>query len=72
MLLVTGIDEYGDLIHGSTYQQLWNNLPKECNEYPDFTFDEYFQKPAPSYLPQHITLNYLEGLRNLPCIILYW
>ena len=36
--LFTDTDEYGEPAHGSMYQGLWTNAPKECYEFPDYTF----------------------------------
>lgn len=33
----TGLDEYGDPVHGSMYRYLWSNGPKECLEFADYT-----------------------------------
>lgn len=43
------------------YRHLWSNAPKECVEYPDYTFDEHVGKPIPSYLPREIQFDYLKG-----------
>ena len=55
------IDEYGEPVHGSMYQGLWGNGPKEGLELPDYTFDEHFGKPVPSYLPREAIYDYLKG-----------
>ena len=31
----TGLDEYGEPVHGSMYRYLWSNGPKECLEFAD-------------------------------------
>ena len=31
----TGLDSFGEPVHGSMYRHLWSNGPKECLEYPD-------------------------------------
>ena len=43
----TGLDEYGEPVHGSMYRYLWSNGPKECLEFADYTFEEHFGKPIP-------------------------
>ena len=46
----TGLDEHGDPVHGSMYRHMWINTPKEMDEFPDYTYDEHFSRPVPSYL----------------------
>ena len=48
-------------MHGSMYRNLWSNAPKECLEYPDYTFDEHFGKAIPSFLPREVLYDYLKG-----------
>lgn len=55
----TDTDEYGEPIHGSMYQGLWTNGPKECYEFPDYTFEDHFGKPIPSYPPREVFRDYL-------------
>ena len=57
--LFTDTDEYGEPIHGSMYQGLWTNGPKECYEFPDYTFEDHFGKPIPSYPPREVFRDYL-------------
>ena len=55
-------------MHGSMYQGLWTNAPKECYEFPDYTFEDHFGKPIPSYPPREVFYDYLTGenvLENL-------
>ncbi len=52
----TGLDQYGDPVHGSMYRYLWSNGPKECLEFADYTFDEHFGKPIPSFPPREVLL----------------
>ena len=40
---------------------LWSNVPKECLEFGNYTYDEHFGKPIPSYPPRPILLEYLTG-----------
>ena len=48
-------------MHGSMYQGLWTNAPKECYELPDYTFEDHFGKPIPSYPPREVLYDYLTG-----------
>jgi len=57
----TGIDEYGEPVHGSMYRYLWSNGPKECLEMANYTFDEHFKKPIPSFPPRIVLQDYLLG-----------
>jgi len=57
----TGTDEYGELVHTSMYRYLWSNGPKECLEFADYTFEEHFGKPIPSFPPREVLRDYLEG-----------
>ena len=55
------MDEVGDPVHASMYRHLWSNGPKECLEFADYTFDEHFGKPIPSYPPREVLYDYLLG-----------
>jgi trimethylamine monooxygenase len=57
----TGLDEYGEPVHGSMYRYLWSNGPKECLEFADYTFEEHFGKPIPSYPPRAVLWDYIKG-----------
>ena len=57
----TGLDESGEPVHGSMYRHLWSNGPKECVEFPDYTFEEHFGRPLPSFPPRAVLQNYLAG-----------
>lgn len=57
----TGLDEHGDPVHGSMYRFLWSNGPKECLEFADYTFDEHFGKPIPSFPPREVLYDYVTG-----------
>jgi trimethylamine monooxygenase len=57
----TGLDEHGDPVHGSMYRYLWSNGPKECLEFADYTFDEHFGKPIPSFPPREVLYDYITG-----------
>ena len=57
----TGSDQYGDPIHNSMYRYLWSNGPKECLEFADYSFDEHFGKPIPSFPPREVLRDYIIG-----------
>ncbi len=57
----TGLDQYGEPVHGSMYRYLWSNGPKECLEFADYTFDEHFGKPIASYPPRAVLADYIKG-----------
>ncbi|MGH3097102.1 MAG: NAD(P)-binding domain-containing protein [Streptosporangiales bacterium] len=57
----TGLDEHGGPVHGSMYRYLWSNGPKECLEFADYTFDEHFGKPIPSFPPREVLYDYVLG-----------
>lgn len=56
-----GVDEFGEPVHSSMYRHLWSNGPKECLELPDFTFDDAFGQPLPSYPPRAVIELYLKA-----------
>lgn len=43
------------------YRGLWSNGPKECLEYPDYTFEDHYKKAIPSYPPREVLYDYLQG-----------
>ena len=57
----TGSDQYGDSVPNSMYRYLWSNGPKECLEFADYTFDEHFGKPIPSFPPREVLQDYIIG-----------
>jgi trimethylamine monooxygenase len=57
----TGLDEYGEPVHGSMYRYLWSNGPKEGLEFADYTFEEHFGKPIASYPPRAVLRDYIVG-----------
>ncbi len=57
----TGLDEYGEPVHCSMYRYLWSNGPKEGLEFADYTFEEHFGKPIPSYPPREVLWDYIKG-----------
>lgn len=57
----TGLDAYGEPVHGSMYRYLWSNGPKECLEFADYSFEEHFGRPIPSYPPRAVLHDYIMG-----------
>lgn len=57
----TGLDASGEPVHGSMYRYLWSNGPKECLEFADYTFDDHFGQPIPSYPPREVLRDYIVG-----------
>ena len=45
----------------SMYRFLWSNGPKECLEFADYTFDEHFKRPIPSFPPREVLQDYIVG-----------
>ena len=57
----TGTDKNGFNVHNSMYKHLWSNGPKECLEFPDYTFKQHFGKIIPSYPPREVLYDYIVG-----------
>ncbi|MCJ0907486.1 NAD(P)/FAD-dependent oxidoreductase [Rhodococcus sp. ARC_M6] len=57
----TGLDQNGEPVHASMYRYLWSNGPKECLEFADYSFEEHFGHPIPSYPPREVLLEYIMG-----------
>ena len=57
----TGVDQYGQPVHGSMYRYLWSNGPKEGLEFADYTFEEHFGGEIASYPPRAVLFDYIEG-----------
>lgn len=57
----TGLDEFGEPVHGSMYRYLWSNGPKECLEFADYSFEEHFGHAIPSYPPRAVLWDYIKG-----------
>ena len=57
----TGSDQYGDPVPHSMYRYLWSNGPKECLEFADYSFDEHFGQPIPSFPPREVLYDYILG-----------
>lgn len=57
----TGLDEFGEPVHASMYRYLWSNGPKECLEFADYSFEEHFGRPIPSFPPREVLHDYIKG-----------
>lgn len=57
----TGLDKHGEPVHGSMYRYLWSNGPKEALEFADYTFQDHFDAPIPSYPPREVLRDYIMG-----------
>ena len=57
----TGTAKYGEAQHSSMYRYLWSNGPKECLEFADYSFEEHFGKPIPSFPPRAVLEDYILG-----------
>ena len=57
----TGLDRNGEPVHGSMYRYLWSNGPKECLEFADYSFEQHFGEPIPSYPPREVLKDYIMG-----------
>ena len=57
----TGSAQYGDPVPNSMYRYLWSNGPKECLEFADYSFDEHFKQPIPSFPPREVLYDYIIG-----------
>jgi len=57
----TGLDEHGEPLHNSMYRDLFSNGPKECLEFPDYTFQDHFKKNLPSCPPRAVVHDYMTG-----------
>ena len=53
-----GQDERGGHVPSGMYRELWTNGPKECLEFPDFTFQECFGVAIPSFPSREVMLRY--------------
>jgi len=65
----TGVGEDGEVVHSSMYRYLWSNGPKECLEYPDFTFADCYGKQIPSYPPRPVIEKYMKKRFEVPEIL---
>ncbi len=57
----TGLDQHGEPVHGSMYRYLWSNGPKEVLEFADYSFDQHFGRPIPSFPPREVLFDYIQG-----------
>ena len=57
----TGLDQWGENVHCSQYQDLFSNGPKECLEIPEYTFAQHFGREIPSFPPRPVMEDYLRG-----------
>src|SRR5690554_4839771 len=57
----TGLDKNGEPVHGSMYRYLWSIGPEECLEFADYSFEEHFGQPIPSYPPREVLKDYIMG-----------
>ena len=57
----TGVGADGGAVHNSMYRHLWSNGPKECLEFADYSFEEHFGFPIPSYPPREVLQDYIIG-----------
>lgn len=57
----TGLDEHGEPLPNSMYRDLFSNGPKECLEFPDYTFQDHFKKNIPSCPPRAVVYDYIMG-----------
>ena len=55
----TGTGTYGEPVHSSMYRYLWSNGPKECLEFADYSFEEHYRKPIPSFPPREVLADYV-------------
>jgi len=46
------------------FRYLWSNGPKECLEFPYYTFEEHYGKAVPSFPPREVLFDYLKGRWN--------
>jgi trimethylamine monooxygenase len=68
----TGLDEYGEPIHSSMYQNLRLNVPKEAIEYPEYPFIRHFdQKTLSSFPSREIMHEYIKGYAEMNDILQY-
>ena len=65
----TGIDEFGEPVHGSQYEALWANGPKEAFELPDYLCDDHFGQELPSFIPRQAVFDYLQGKTWKLCFV---
>ena len=57
----TGTDPTGRILHSAMYSDLYINIPKECMELPDYTFEEHIGFNCPSFIPRGMCKDYLHA-----------
>ena len=72
----TGMDAAGQPVHNSMYRHLWSNGPKECLEFADYTFEEHFGFPIPSFPPREVLCDYITGessiqMKNIALVVIH-
>ena len=60
-IFTAGLDENGEPVHCSQYRDLFSNGPKECLEFPEYTFADHYGKAIPSFPPRVVLEDYLRG-----------
>lgn len=43
------------------YRYLWSNGPKEALEFADYSFEDHFKRPIPSFPPREVLRDYIVG-----------
>ena len=51
----------GEPVHNSMYRYLWSNGPKEALEFADYSFEDHFKRPIPSFPPREVLRDYIVG-----------
>jgi trimethylamine monooxygenase len=67
----TGFDEYSEPVHSSMYQNLWTNLPKECSEFVDYSYDKHFGQSLTSFPPRTVIYDYIQGYAKQNNVLQY-
>jgi trimethylamine monooxygenase len=67
----TSFDEYSEPVHSSMYQNLWTNLPKECSEFIDYSYDKHFGQSLTSFPPRTVIYDYIRGYAKQNNVLQY-
>lgn len=67
----TGFDDHCEPVHSSMYDNLWTNIPKECAEFIDYSFDQHFGQSIPSFFPRSLMLDYIRGYAKSNNVLQY-
>jgi len=67
----TGFDEYSEPVHSSMYQNLWTNIPKECSEFVDYSYDKHFGQSLISFPPRTVIYDYIQGYAKQNNVLQY-